>query len=185
MEKRKRITNLLMFLVMLSIPTSIAALVGDVLWRMISMDQNGSFVSPDWIYSITCSLPPLLAFAQALGFFKLYLYLQDAAKPAKSAGLDFLLGFLPVWSMAFAWTMFWGTISNLDRLPSHNAEELFGKIMQAYADGLPLLLYAFDAAACIGIFVAFLLHAFRSVFAAVKLSRNNVETGNSCVAPSH
>ncbi len=188
MEKRRRITNLLMFLVLLFIPTSLAALVGDVLWRMILIDQDGSFVAPVWIYSTTCSIPPLLAFAQGLGFHKLYLCLQDAEKSAKNAGLDFLWGFLPVWFIAFAWTMFWGTLSKLDRLPSHNAAELFGKIMQAYAGGLPLLITAFNVAACIGIFVAFLLHAFRSLFAAVKrskLSRNDVETGDNCVVPSN
>lgn len=187
MDKRKR-TNLMIFFAMLFIPSAIAALVGDVLWRMISLDQNGTFVAPEYMYYITCSIPPLLAFVQGLGFYKLYLHLQNAAKPARNAGLDFLLGFLPVWAIVFAWTMFWGTLSKLDRVPSHSANELFGKIMQAYAGGLPLLITAFDAAVCIGIFVAFLLHALRAVFAAAKLSRlfrNNVEAGNSCVAPSH
>ena len=170
MNKRTRFTNLLVFFLLITTPTVFAALAANLLWRLIFVDLQGLYVAPDWIYLTTCSIIPVIAFIQGLLFYSLYLRLLKFGQPIKSAGIDFLLGFLPFWFVIFSWTMFWGTACKLNHLPAHNAEALFSKIMHAYAGGLPLLVNAFIASACIGIFVAFLLHAFRSVFGAIKLS---------------
>lgn len=170
MNRRTRLTNLLVFFLLITTPTAFAALAANLLWRLIFADLQGLYVAPYWIYLTTCSIIPLIAFGQGLVFYFLYLCLQKSEEPIKSAGLDFLLGFLPFWFVVFSWTMFWGTACKLDHLPTNNAEVLLSKIIHAYAGGLPLLLNAITASVCVGIFVAFLLHAIRRVFATLKLS---------------
>lgn len=186
MDKKAKIRNLSVFFVLTTIPTSFAALAANLLWRLIFVDLQDKFEAPYWIYLTTCSIIPVFVFFQNLIFYKIYLCLHDAKQSVKNVGLDFLLGFIPPYSIIFSWTMFWGTACKLNHLPCTSSEVLFSKIMSAYAGGLPLLINAFIACSCIGIFVAFFMHALRTLvpglFVPLKLARQSVQAGDGGLA---
>ncbi len=186
MNKKARIRNLTVFLGLTTVPTCFAALAANLLWRLIFVDLQDKFVAPYWIYLTTCSIIPMFVFFQNLIFYKIYLCLHDARPLVKNTGLDFLLGFIPPYSIIFSWTMFWGTACRLNHSPSTNSDQLLFNILNAYTLGLPLLISAFTASACVGIFVAFLMHTIRvlvpDLLAMLKLARHCVDAGNGGVA---
>lgn len=186
MNKKSRIRNLIVFFVLTTVPTCFAALAANLLWRLIFVDLQDKFVAPYWIYLTTCSIIPVFVFLQNLIFYKIYLCLHDANQPVKSIGLDFLLGFIPPYSIIFSWTMFWGTACHLNHLPSTSSGQLLSNIVNAYANGAPLLMCALIACVCIGMFFAFVMHALRvllpDALVVLKSMRQGIQSGDSSVA---
>lgn len=163
MERKTRITNMIVFFLLTTLPTACGAFASNLLWRAVSMDLLRLFEAPQWLYTMTCSLIPVISFVLSLLLFRIYLCFQQAAEPVRSCGLDFLLGFFPSWSIVSSLAMFWGTASYLNHLPQRTAEDVMSNIFTAYMRGAHLLLNAFVASVCIGIFVAFFLRACRTL----------------------
>ena len=186
---RRKFRNLVLFSLLISIPTLLGAMCGYWLCLMVFVKGKSliPFEIPEWIFWIAGGIIPVATLMQNLAIFRFYLLLQDLENQnLKQSLLDFLSGFLPLWSILFCWTLFWSTICKIGHLPPRDEIGLLVSVMTGYVAGLPLLLNAFVAAASVGIFIAFLIQAFRNLtrefLSERKLSGQGVQAGNSGVA---
>jgi len=187
--KRKKLKNLLLFASLMSVPTLIGAICGYWLCLMVFVKGKSiiPFDIPEWIFWVAGGIIPVATLLQNLAIFKFYLILQDLSnQKLKQLLLDFLTGFLPLWSILFCWTLFWSTVCKIGHLPPRDEMQLLDTVLKGYITGLPLLLNAFIAAACIGIFIAFVIQALRNLIREFvlerKLSGQGIQAGDSGVA---
>lgn len=180
---------MLVFATLISLPTLLGAMCG--FWLCLMVFVKGKFIIPfdipEWIFWVTGGIIPVATLLQNLAIFRFYLILQDLqSEKLKQPLLDFLAGFLPLWSILFCWTLFWSTVCKIGHLPPRDEMQLLVNVFSGYLTGLPLLLNAFIAAASAGIFIAFVIQALRNLVHAFvgerKLSRKSVQAGDGCIA---
>jgi hypothetical protein len=186
---RQKFLNLIFFSLLISIPTLLGAMCGYWLCLMVFVKGKSliPFEIPEWIFWIAGGIIPVATLLQNLAIFKFYLILQDLGNPKlKQSLLDFLCGFLPVWSILLCWTLFWSTVCKIGHLPPRDEMQLLFNVVTGYVAGLPLLINAFIAAASVGIFIAFVLQALRNLLQEYsrgrKLSGQGIQAGDSGVA---